>query len=1128
MVEQTVTIRTVLEDTIATRLTKVNSAFAKTVRGVDQLRAGLAPLNNQFTQLGSVLAAGFGAREAINLAKEQVTQERRLLQALGDRVAVQQELLGVASELQEVTGIGDEALIPVATLLANMGVSAAEIPRALSAAVDTSAALNIELRGAAQGVGLALTSGRAGQLTRVVPEFQKLQQAGTLASEALDVLEEKFAGAAAAAADSDFGDFQRSLNRIGDLGEEVGKSLIKILLPALEVIEDAFKGLVETLQTGAFQSILAVLIELAPALTELGLIVGSVTGGLVALQTASLLFGPLIGAVNAVAAAFVGVLAAVTPIGLAIAGVAVTLKLFPGLVSRFASLFEPIVGYIREVADGFEEAFQSFENGEIEFQDLWDYVILQLRRFGNLFQVYVGGPISGLFSALYRAVTGLFTFTVDGAKAMVLDISSFLVSELTKAWIEVTIQANNALADIPLLGIQKIPEEAARQIRAFAGLIADDPLGVEEIIAESRATALEGGREVLGAFSEEWENYTKNREDLQERIKAQEEELNDFVANAAQQRLAEREATNREEIEAERAKTVEIATTLRAVRDEVEQTNLAAEGILDNLDASKVSDLIKNANDASRAVLTSVLETKVAEDFERRKISAEDFFALRKSLETTTADQEIANAQNLLAIERERLINLNEERQAITERRREQEQALETVELLGAEDEYRAEIVAELLQLKKDENEALTATAVSQERIRELSEALIAADLRRLAIQQDLNAEQQSFAETLVGDAGEALARLTQVATETNTALQAGRITQTQAIQATEEAQKKFNQQLDASIATVQALIAASPQLAESFAAVIQKLQNIRESGELQPETADGFFANVSQGAQATANELGNLEKAGQRVGQALTQNLVSGLVDVFVTGTKSMKQFLGEFLITIAKMITELLLYKAIATALGFVGPLPAPAPGGAPVTPLSGGSVGPWGLARRGTGQTPNGAIGGSERPSRSSWVAATALVAALGASSAAAQPIKRLHGGSVPGPAVRRDIIPAMLSPREWVINNAATDYYGDAIMNAINQRAIPRELLFSLGSAKKVNNIMNALGRHQTGGSAGGDAGFTPRELTGSEPSTTRAYLVSDENTMERILSGGRRSMLQFLAENADDVRSAIGR
>lgn len=63
-----------------------------------------------------------------------------------------------------------------------------------------------------------------------------------------------------------------------------------------------------------------------------------------------------------------------------------------------------------------------------------------------------------------------------------------------------------------------------------------------------------------------------------------------------------------------------------------------------------------------------------------------------------------------------------------------------------------------------------------------------------------------------------------------------------------------------------------------------------------------------------------------------------------------------------------------------------------------------------------------------------------------------LRRAGGGPVYGPGTTTsDSIPAWLSNREWVIQARSSDYYGDTVMRAMNEKRIPKQFFTALGLA-----------------------------------------------------------------------------
>ena len=124
--------------------------------GVDKRLKGLAK------SAGLAAAAFFGARallsgfkEAVSLAGIQEQAEKRLAVALG---GTSQALLKQASELQQVTTFGDEAIIGVQASLAAFIKNEDQIKLATEATLDMAVAMGMDLKGAGDLVAKTLGS----------------------------------------------------------------------------------------------------------------------------------------------------------------------------------------------------------------------------------------------------------------------------------------------------------------------------------------------------------------------------------------------------------------------------------------------------------------------------------------------------------------------------------------------------------------------------------------------------------------------------------------------------------------------------------------------------------------------------------------------------------------------------------------------------------------------------------------------------------------------------------------------------------------------------------------------------------------------------------------------------------
>lgn len=286
----------------------------------------------------------------------------------------------------------------------------------------------------------------------------------------------------------------------------------------------------------------------------------------------------------------------------------------------------------------------------------------------------------------------------------------------------------------------------------------------------------------------------------------------------------------------------------------------------------------------------------------------------------------------------------------------------------------------------------------------------------------------------------------------------AGAITQGQALELSTQATTAFEQKLIDSKAALEQLLATLPP--EKAAELSGSLATLGQG--LVPEGQVGFFDGIVQGAEKATVALDDMGQVGISVGEQLTDSLASGLADVFVKGETSLRQFLGTFLQTIAIMITKLLILKAIQTALGGYGAVA--------------------------------GAIAGANRGG---------LVMGFAG------------GGSVPGPNVDRDVVPAVLTPGEFVQTRDATAYYGVSVMEAMRRMLVPRSMFSGVPS----------VGSHAQVRRGFADGGPVTSGQTGAAVmGGSTAMVLANEQTLDRLIAGGEPAFIRALERNADVINA----
>lgn len=200
-------------------------------------------------------------------------------------------------------------------------------------------------------------------------------------------------------------------------------------------------------------------------------------------------------------------------------------------------------------------------------------------------------------------------------------------------------------------------------------------------------------------------------------------------------------------------------------------------------------------------------------------------------------------------------------------------------------------------------------------------------------------------------------------------------------------------------------------------------------------------------------------EGIAQGIGQAFAQ-ATSTLIDGFIQGRLNMQEFAGQFLLQIAKMIAEALVLKAVMAGLGVIG--------------LNSGGEVPTGFENN-----------------------------------------HYATGGNVPGPNVDADVVPAMLTPGEFVMRKSAVQHYGRDVMASMNRGLVPRSALGGVSSS----SVVNTSGHFAEGGEIPYGAGAAPKPAM--------AVVVSSDNELDRLLAGGDGAMIRFLERRKSKVRAALG-
>lgn len=216
---------------------KIKTDTSEAERGLGKLDAAGDKLAGTFKAIGAAVAAGFAFNkitqgigavvEAASKQEDAVNSLNQAMRSAGDfSAAASQDLQTFASDLQSITTIGDEATIEMLALAKTFGVTNDQAKDLVKGAAELSAATGMSLDSAVRNLGKSL-SGLAGELGESLPAMRDLTQEQLKAGAAIELVNKRFAGSAAAKLNTYSGSVTSLSNAWGDLQEEIGFYITK-------------------------------------------------------------------------------------------------------------------------------------------------------------------------------------------------------------------------------------------------------------------------------------------------------------------------------------------------------------------------------------------------------------------------------------------------------------------------------------------------------------------------------------------------------------------------------------------------------------------------------------------------------------------------------------------------------------------------------------------------------------------------------------------------------------------------------------------------------------------------------------------------------------------------------------
>lgn len=277
------------------------------------------------------------ATASVNAANTQTQAEAKLLNALKGREDVQRRLIEQAGELQSKSTFGDEAIIEQQAFLAALGLTEEQISSTITAAVQLSSALGMDLTSSVKNLAKTY-GGMTGELGESIPALKNLTAEQLKTGEAVKYVNDNYKGFAEIAASTGTGPLVQLKNTIGDIAEQFGV----ILLPSLQKVANTLKSVAEWIQNLSP--------EWKKTIVNVGAVVAAIGPLLVVGNKALTLFKLLIPAISGVAGALTTLTA--TPIGGAVVAFGALVALLVQANSEAKDLRENFQAYAQELRSG--------------------------------------------------------------------------------------------------------------------------------------------------------------------------------------------------------------------------------------------------------------------------------------------------------------------------------------------------------------------------------------------------------------------------------------------------------------------------------------------------------------------------------------------------------------------------------------------------------------------------------------------------------------------------------------------------------------------------------------------------------------------------------------------------------
>lgn len=230
-------------------LNKFENETKKTGEGIGELDKKTSLLDKAFAHFtitaGDVVNAVRAiARAAYSTVEAYAVQEKAIFQLnaaikLSDTVSEssKKSLTDFASAIQNMTGVGDEAVISLEAMLIASGRNEEQVRKLIAASADYSAATGKDMKSAVEELNKTF-SGTEGRLGMLIPALKDLTDEQLKSGAAIDIVAKQYGGFAAELTNTADVSITKLKAAWGDLLEEIGRAITPAITPIINNLTD--------------------------------------------------------------------------------------------------------------------------------------------------------------------------------------------------------------------------------------------------------------------------------------------------------------------------------------------------------------------------------------------------------------------------------------------------------------------------------------------------------------------------------------------------------------------------------------------------------------------------------------------------------------------------------------------------------------------------------------------------------------------------------------------------------------------------------------------------------------------------------------------------------------------------